>query len=421
MSLEPRVLRNRTVWALSWLLVTLCISAVPAVAYEVGHRVVTYTDPARGGRQIPTDLYYPADLGGENVPVAAAPPGGFPVLAFGHGYLIGTSYHTYLWEGLVPAGYILALPRTEGGLLPNHQALGLDLAFLPRKLREEGQTPGSAFHGAVASTAALLGHSMGGGASVLGAASADDVTAIANLAAANTNPSAIGAAALVTVPALLLSGGNDCVASPAQHQIPIYEALASSWKVRLTIDGASHCQFVEAGSLCVLGEGGCPAPTITHVAQKQLTLQLLRPWLDFTLKADRDAWAEFAALLNSLPGISFSEAGYPTGVGDEGGQGEFAGGQGQAGLWLAPPRPNPIQHGTELRYHLPTSGLARIDIYSLAGRRVRSIWAGGLEAGWHAVWWDGRDQTGRPAAAGVYFASLRMAGSARTKPLLIVR
>jgi predicted dienelactone hydrolase len=55
---------------------------VQAQPYAIGSTNLTFTDPSRGGRAIPCEVYYPAATAGANVPVAA---GAFPVLAMGHG------------------------------------------------------------------------------------------------------------------------------------------------------------------------------------------------------------------------------------------------------------------------------------------------------------------------------------------------
>ncbi len=422
------MIRHRIVVAAALAGALLSMAPICARAYEVGFSSVTWQDPARGNRSIGTDLYYPATAAGQDTPVAAPPAGGFPVVAFGHGYLIGTSHYDYLGQSLAAAGYVVALPRTEGGLFPSHQALGLDLAFLPRRLRQAGQEPTSPFFGAIGATAALMGHSMGGGASFLGAASDPTVTALANLAAAETNPSAIAAAAQIGVPALLFSGGNDCVTPPSQHQIPMHVALVSRWKTRVTITGGSHCQFAAANTTCSLGEGGCPAPTISRAQQQQLVLQLLRPWLDLTLKGDAGAWDEFAALLDAQVGFSYEQSGWPTGVaeGDGGGDGPD-GGEGALAAaapgrpFLAPAHPNPSTGIASLRFRLPASGPARLDIFTLDGRHLRTLHDGAAAPGWHSVSWDGRDGSGRPAPAGVYLGRLRQGGAESVQRLLRLR
>jgi dienelactone hydrolase len=135
-------------------------------------------------------------------------------------------------DSLVPYGYILLLPRTEGGISPSHQQFGLDLRFLNEQMKTEGRTPTSFFYQRVAPTSAIMGHSMGGGASFLAAAAYTGVTTVVNFAAAETNPSSIQAAKQVTVPVLMFIGENDGVTPPAQHQLPMFDSCASTCKIR---------------------------------------------------------------------------------------------------------------------------------------------------------------------------------------------
>jgi predicted dienelactone hydrolase len=274
------------------------LAAGAAQAYQIGHRVVTYQDPARGNRSIATDIYYPADTAGNNVPVSAPPPGGFPVVAFGHGFTMGSNVYGFV-EDLAADGYVVILPATETGLAPNHTNFGEDLAYLVNRLKTEGATPASFLFGAVAAKGAVGGHSMGGGASYLGALGDAGIDAVFGFAAANTNPSAISAAAGVTVPTLVLAAGNDCVAPPDDHQIPIYQASASSCAAYVEIDGASHCQFNDYNFTCDLGEF-CSA-SIPRGTQHALTIALLRPWLDAVLKNAPFAWDEFQAEIAAHP------------------------------------------------------------------------------------------------------------------------
>lgn len=282
-------------------------SLLPALAdaYQIGHRVVTWQDPARGNRSIATDVFYPADAAGDNVPVSAPPPGGFPVVAFGHGFTMGSNVYGFV-EGLAADGYIVVLPATETGLLPNHTNFGEDLAYLVNRVKSEGATPASFLFGAVAAMGAVGGHSMGGGASFLGALGDAGIDAVFGFAAANTNPSAITAAASIAVPTLVIAAANDCVAPPGDHQIPIYEASAASCKAYVEIDGASHCQFNDYNFTCDLGEF-CSA-SIPRGTQHAQTIALLRPWLDAVLRNAPFAWDAFQAEVAAHPGYVVSQS-----------------------------------------------------------------------------------------------------------------
>ena len=83
--------------------------------------------------------------------------------------------------------------------------------------------------------------------------------------------------------------------------------------------------------------------------------------------------------------------------------------------------PNPFNPSTTIRFELPRQEVVSLHIIDLLGRRVRTLVEGELGAGEHAVVWDGRDQSGIEAAAGIYFARLRAGDETHTIKLLLVR
>ncbi|MFN4235200.1 MAG: T9SS type A sorting domain-containing protein [Bacteroidia bacterium] len=273
--------------------------------YAVGHRTFTFNDPTRTGgfgsgggpgRQIQTEIYYPATTAGDNTPFIQD---SFPIIVFGHGFSMAWDAYQNIWEEIVPKGYIMLFPRTEGGLSPSHSDFGLDLALIVNSFRALGQNPSSPYFNRVASTAAIMGHSMGGGATFLAAQNNTNITAIATLAPANTNPPSIAAARFVTVPTLVIAGANDCVTPPNQHQIPMYDSTASLCKTYISITGASHCQFANSNFNCNFGESTCsPGPTITRAVQHQRTFKYLVPWLNKYLKGSCHLQSNIDSLLN---------------------------------------------------------------------------------------------------------------------------
>ncbi len=84
-------------------------------------------------------------------------------------------------------------------------------------------------------------------------------------------------------------------------------------------------------------------------------------------------------------------------------------------------RPNPIQGAGRITYTLATAGRSAVDVVDVAGRIVRRLRAGDLEAGTHSILWDGRDEAGRLLPAGRYFARIRGDGAVRILPIAIVR
>ncbi len=73
---------------------------------------------------------------------------------------------------------------------------------------------------------------------------------------------------------------------------------------------------------------------------------------------------------------------------------------------LSSAQPNPFNPSTKLSFELAHDGFARLEIYDLQGRRIRTLVEATLPAGPHTRIWDGRDDSGRAAVSGVYFARL---------------
>jgi subtilisin family serine protease len=70
----------------------------------------------------------------------------------------------------------------------------------------------------------------------------------------------------------------------------------------------------------------------------------------------------------------------------------------------------------------PPSAPARVTVLDLTGRRVRNLYDGVLTRGtWTAATWDGTDDNGRAAAAGMYFIDLEALGRRSTVRLVSLR
>ena len=278
----------------------------PAQPFQVGHTTITFTDPSRNNRSIATEIYYPSDVAGNNVPVTTAVPDKFPVLVFGHGFTMTWSAYENIWNALAPEGFILAFPKTEGSLLPSHNEFAKDLAFVIAQMQVIGQNTSSVFYNRVNGMNCVMGHSMGGGAAFLAAQMNPGIKSIVTLAAAETSPSAISAAASLTIPSLVIAGGNDCVAPPASHQLPLYNALPSSCKTYLKITGGSHCQMAESNFYCNFGEATCsPSPTISRSEQHAIINRYLVHWLNFELKEDCSSGAKFDSIILADQAITY--------------------------------------------------------------------------------------------------------------------
>jgi len=90
-------------------------------------------------------------------------------------------------------------------------------------------------------------------------------------------------------------------------------------------------------------------------------------------------------------------------------------------LMFMAPSPNPSSHGSMLSFGLPEGGHVRLDVFDLRGHLVQTVVDRQYAAGRHQVQWTGRDDEGRQAATGVYYARLQFAGEMLTRRMTVLR
>lgn len=298
------------------LLAFIFLSFTTLAQYPIGSTTITFNDASRtggygsgggSGRQIQTEVYYPATAAGVGSSVAT---GVFPVITFGHGFAMSWDAYQNIWEHYVPLGYIVVFPRTEGSLFPapSHGDFGLDLKLVDEKMILLNSNAASPFYQKISSNSAIMGHSMGGGATILAGAGNTSVETIIGLAPAETTPSAILASSNVTVPAIIFSGSQDGVTPPNDNHLPIYNGVASSCKSFVSIIGGGHCYFANSNFNCDFGETtSSTGITITRAEQQTKTYSVLDPWFDYILKGNSTAYSSYLTALDAMPGELISE------------------------------------------------------------------------------------------------------------------
>ncbi len=90
--------------------------------------------------------------------------------------------------------------------------------------------------------------------------------------------------------------------------------------------------------------------------------------------------------------------------------------------------PNPFRSGTTIQFEVPTSltnpnGTEKVEIkiYNLLGQLVRTLVDVNLQAGSYNMIWNGRDENGRPVAAGVYLYNLTAGKIRIAKKMALIR
>jgi subtilisin family serine protease len=74
----------------------------------------------------------------------------------------------------------------------------------------------------------------------------------------------------------------------------------------------------------------------------------------------------------------------------------------------------------EISFALPAAGVARVDLYDVAGRRVAELYNGQASAGRTTVAWSGRGSNGESLRQGAYFARLTANGVQSSRALVLL-
>lgn len=80
--------------------------------------------------------------------------------------------------------------------------------------------------------------------------------------------------------------------------------------------------------------------------------------------------------------------------------------------------PNPFRLDTSIAFSVAQSSPTRIDVFDVAGRRVRTLVDEVRSPGRHQVSWDGRDGARRLVSNGVYFYRLQVGDWTDTRKML---
>jgi len=245
--------------------------------FRAGWRSVTVT--RANSTTFTARLYYPATVAGQNAAYdgSGAP---YPAITFGHGFFQSVSSYQSTLEHVATHGYFVIASDSEGGLFPSHQNFADDIKRCLTYLEQENANAASTlFAQVLTSKFGASGHSMGGGASILATAQDIRIKALANLAAAETNPSATSVMPNVTVPVSLISGSADTIVPVASNGQLMYNG-GNAPKLLPVIQGGWHCGFEDANGI------GCDTGTITREQQLAETRRMLTAFFNLYLKSD---------------------------------------------------------------------------------------------------------------------------------------
>jgi hypothetical protein len=101
--------------------------------------------------------------------------------------------------------------------------------------------------------------------------------------------------------------------------------------------------------------------------------------------------------------------------------GETGPGAGLRPSILGAPYPNPTGALTRVPVNLDVAGDVTVSVYDVAGRTVRVLYSGSMDAGPHLLSWDGTNQVSQAVPSGSYYVVAVNRTTRESRAVLILR
>ncbi|MFQ5632613.1 MAG: FlgD immunoglobulin-like domain containing protein, partial [bacterium] len=89
--------------------------------------------------------------------------------------------------------------------------------------------------------------------------------------------------------------------------------------------------------------------------------------------------------------------------------------------FLHPAYPNPFNPSTEIRFQVAENSHAKLAIYTISGRLVRTLASRNYARGEHKVVWNATDNAGKRVASGVYILAMQAHEFLQTRKLILAK
>ncbi|MCK5051210.1 MAG: T9SS type A sorting domain-containing protein [Candidatus Cloacimonetes bacterium] len=83
--------------------------------------------------------------------------------------------------------------------------------------------------------------------------------------------------------------------------------------------------------------------------------------------------------------------------------------------------PNPFNPYTTIKFALHENQNVTLIIYNIRGEKVCTLVSGNLEAGYHNIPWNGKDDSGKTISSGIYFYMMKAGKLAQTKKMILMK
>ncbi len=88
---------------------------------------------------------------------------------------------------------------------------------------------------------------------------------------------------------------------------------------------------------------------------------------------------------------------------------------------LLPNFPNPFNPGTTIRYQLPQKAMVEVTVFNLLGQKVKTLFKGHQEPGYHQLSWQGRQTNGGLVPSGIYIVQVTAGQHVDRQKVLLVK
>lgn len=83
--------------------------------------------------------------------------------------------------------------------------------------------------------------------------------------------------------------------------------------------------------------------------------------------------------------------------------------------------PNPFNPSTHISFYLNKTGLIKLEVYDILGRKIRTLLNQKMSAGKHTLTWNGYNDNGKQVASGVYFYSLKVGSQVKVRKMIYIK
>jgi len=83
--------------------------------------------------------------------------------------------------------------------------------------------------------------------------------------------------------------------------------------------------------------------------------------------------------------------------------------------------PNPFNSNTQIYFGLSYASPVEMGVYDIQGDRIRTLVQNNIEAGFHTITWNGRNDAGQSVSSGLYFYLLRAGRFTEARKMVLIK